>query len=399
MLFPAISMASTPQSPDKLPSSSWPSLPTGDWWSPPKQADLATPICPSGRHRPESGLRPRRRSWPHSLGPPLGFGCTGARKLSALHPWLSGGVFGSLQHEAQPVEVVQATAPTQPQIKAPLEKLPHYFPIPVGQFNSRLPRRILHRRLQLVLFTPAQDGGNPQSVQRPNLGPRLGESWPASFQWYEALSPKPQPLGSPTTLGPTTIAHANAPAHEVLVLHTCFPAGYLHPVATVRGVALCLSYPPPPPIDFFYRISQLLCRFVLCRFHLSFGLGGFPPQSRTQYPAIRGVRPTTRGVHGAPPARRNAPPVHVHGNPKYRKPWAVRISPRERRPAPAPSSGKSRLSPRNAARAKSHQACRQSQQLNVRPALAENGANAASPSRNPWNGGAIPKGLPLNQHG
>ena len=68
---------------------------------------------------------------------------------------------GSLQHEAQPVEVVQATAPTQPQIKAPLEKLPHYFPIPVGQFNSRLPRRILHRRLQLVLFIPAQDGGEP----------------------------------------------------------------------------------------------------------------------------------------------------------------------------------------------------------------------------------------------
>ena len=56
------------------------------------------------------------------------------------------------------------------------------------------------------------------------------------------------------------------------MLHTCFPAGYLHPVATVRGVALCLSYPPPPPIDFFYRISQLLCRFVLCIFHLSFGL-------------------------------------------------------------------------------------------------------------------------------
>ena len=57
------------------------------------------------------------------------------------------------------------------------------------------------------------------------------------------------------------------------MLHTCFPAGYLHPVATVRGVALCLSYPPPPSIDFFYRISQLLCRFVLCGFQLSFGLG------------------------------------------------------------------------------------------------------------------------------
>ena len=104
---------------------------------------------------------------------------------------------GSLQHEAQPMEVVQATAPTQPQVKALLEKLPHYFPIPVGQFNSRLSRRILYRRLQLVLLTPVQDGGqqNPQSVQRPNLGPRLGESWPASFQWYEALCLKPQPPG------------------------------------------------------------------------------------------------------------------------------------------------------------------------------------------------------------
>ena len=59
------------------------------------------------------------------------------------------------------------------------------------------------------------------------------------------------------------------------MLHTCFPAGCLHPLATVRGVALCLSYPPPPPIDFFYRIAQLLCRFVLCRFHLSFGLVTF----------------------------------------------------------------------------------------------------------------------------
>ena len=163
----------------------------------------------------------------------------------------------------------------------------------------------MHHRLQLVLFTPAQDGGNPQSVQRPNLGPRLGESWPASFQWYEALSPKPQPLGSPTTLGPTTIAHANAPTHEVLVLHTCFPAGCLHPLATVRGVALCLSYPPPPPIDFFYRIAQLLCRFVLCRFHLSFGLEFDVPSYHTDAGQQRGqeqkVNPRVRPIGIRPP--------------------------------------------------------------------------------------------------
>ena len=115
-------------------------------------------------------------------------------------------------------------------------------------------------------------GGNPQSVQRPNLGPRLGESWPASFQWYEALSPKPQLLGWPTTLGPTAIAHASALAPEVSALDTCFPVSYLHPIATVPEVALCSSYLPPPPLDFFYRIPQLLSRFVLCRFHLSFGL-------------------------------------------------------------------------------------------------------------------------------
>ena len=272
MLFPAISMASTPQSPDKLPSSSWPSLPTGDWWSPPKQADLATPIAPQVGIGPKVGFVHEEDLGPTLLGLLSDLAVLEHESFPLFILGFQEVFFGSLQHEAQPVEVVQATAPTQPQIKAPLEKLPHYFPIPVGQFNSRLPRRILHRRLQLVLFTPAQDGGNPQSVQRPNLGPRLGESWPASFQWYEALSPKPQPLGSPTTLGPTTIAHANAPAHEVLVLHTCFLAGCLHPVATVRGVALCLSYPPPPPIDFFYRISQLLCRFVLCSFHLSFGL-------------------------------------------------------------------------------------------------------------------------------
>ena len=59
------------------------------------------------------------------------------------------------------MEVVQATAPTQPQVKALLEKLPYYFPVPVGQFNPRLPRRILHRRLQLVLLTSVQDGGGP----------------------------------------------------------------------------------------------------------------------------------------------------------------------------------------------------------------------------------------------
>ena len=61
-----------------------------------RRLSLEYPFPPygiQGRHRPESGLRPRRRSWPLSFRPPLGFGGTGGRRLSVLHPWLSGGVF------------------------------------------------------------------------------------------------------------------------------------------------------------------------------------------------------------------------------------------------------------------------------------------------------------------
>ena len=117
--------------------------------------------------------------------------------------------------------------------------------------------------------------------------PWAGESCPASFRWYEALSPKPQPLEWPTTLGPTTIAHAIAP--EGLAPDTSFPVSRLHPVATVPGVALCLSSLPPPPIDFFYRISQLPCRFALCSFHLSFGLGPVLASALTRCGFLVGV--------------------------------------------------------------------------------------------------------------
>ena len=104
------------------------------------------------------------------------------------------------------------------------------------------------------------------------------------------------------------------------MLHTCFLAGCLHPVATVPGVALCLSYPPPPPIDFFYRISQLLCRFVLCRFHLSFGLGTeraggptVPPWLVAEWRA-RGAKLTVWA---------DAPVKRRHGRLERRELWAL----------------------------------------------------------------------------
>ena len=162
MLFPAISMAST---------------------SPVSRANsrvVAGLLSPPGT----GGVHQRRLSLEYPFPPQIGigpkvgfvyeedFGSTLLGLLSDLavledegFPFFILGFqeafLGSLQHEAQPMEVVQATAPTQPQVKALLEKLPYYFPVPVGQFNPRLPRRILHRRLQLVLLTSVQDGGEP----------------------------------------------------------------------------------------------------------------------------------------------------------------------------------------------------------------------------------------------
>ena len=264
MLFPAISMASTSPVSRQTPSSSRPSLPTGDWWSPPA---LASPL--STHFASQVGI-----------GPKVGFiheedlGSTLLGLLSDLavledegFPFFILGFqeafLGSLQHEAQPMEVVQATAPTQPQVKALLEKLPYYFPVPVGQFNPRLPRRILHRRLQFgSVDLGSRRGGTPSLLKDQTLGPALAKVVQPVSDGMRLSLQSLRPLEWPTTLGPTTIAHAIALAPEVLAPDTSFPVSRLHPVATVPGVALCLSSLPPPPIDFFYRISQLLFGFA-----------------------------------------------------------------------------------------------------------------------------------------
>ena len=163
-----------------------------------------------------------------------------------------------------------------------------------GQFRSSASPGVmgLHRRLQLVLLTGMfKTGGTPRSAGRPNgietLGPpSLAKVLSSQFPMVMRLvSPKPQPLEWPTTLmGQTTkVARAIALARRgCWRSDTSFPVSRLHPVATVPGVALFPSCLPPPPIDFFYRISQLLFGFALCRFHLSFGLGRRPVQGLSQ---------------------------------------------------------------------------------------------------------------------
>ena len=41
------------------------------------------------------------------------------------------------------------------------DKLPHHFPVPVGQFDARHIGQLLHRLLQLRLLFLAEDGGEP----------------------------------------------------------------------------------------------------------------------------------------------------------------------------------------------------------------------------------------------
>ena len=77
---------------------------------------------------------------------------TGGRRLSVLHPWLRRRFLRSPTDGGSSSNC--SLSPT-----ALLEKLPYYFPVPVG-FNP--------------LFWVY-----PPSAQRPNLGPRLGESCPA----------------------------------------------------------------------------------------------------------------------------------------------------------------------------------------------------------------------------
>ena len=76
----------------------------------------------------------------------------------------------------------------------------------------------------------------------------------------------------------TTIGHANAPAPVVLALDTSVPLRHLHSVATFPGVAPYPSYHPPPPLNFFYRIAQLLYGFALLRVspYLWFRTGFYP---------------------------------------------------------------------------------------------------------------------------
>ena len=100
-------MDSTSPVSNKLPSSSRPSLPTGDWWSPPAlQSSLEYPFASSGR----IGLRKWASSTKKDLGSTLlgllsDLAVTGRTKaFSVLHPWLSGGSWSWVASARSPTD-------------------------------------------------------------------------------------------------------------------------------------------------------------------------------------------------------------------------------------------------------------------------------------------------------
>src|SRR5205823_10970938 len=77
-------------------------------------------------------------------------------------------LLGALEHEAQPVQIVPATASPQRDPEPPADELAHDLPVPVRQVEACLPRRRLDRCLQPGLLPPVEGGGEPPVCSKAN---------------------------------------------------------------------------------------------------------------------------------------------------------------------------------------------------------------------------------------
>ena len=153
------------------------------------------------RTSPESGLHPEVA---HSLGPPLGLAVL--EDLSVLHPWLSGGVSWVASARSPTDGGVQATAPTQPQVKA--SKLPTQFQWTI---QSPPPPDFAPQTSVGSVDLGSRRGGTPSLLKDQTLGPALRKLY------RRGLAPL-----SGRTLGPTTIAQ---PSLGVPIRHAPGPIG------------------------------------------------------------------------------------------------------------------------------------------------------------------------------
>ena len=147
------------------------------------------------------------------------------------------------EDKSQPVQQATAAEP-----EAFLDKPTHHFPVPmpglwqpsVGPAGPRRGRGGATRLFEAKgRGTSVAEGSDPRAD---------GVGIPFQRLGYRRRSPA---LGKPESMPPFPLP----------TLDTCVLAGHLHPVAAVQEVPLCPTYPTPPPLDFSYRIPQLLCGF------------------------------------------------------------------------------------------------------------------------------------------
>ena len=86
---------------------------------------------------------------------------------------------------------------------------------------------------------------------------------------------RPDALIAARTPNLDALVQDGAVSYQAQTCENTVPLRHLHSVATFPGVAPYPSYHPPPPLNFFYRIAQLLYGFALCGFHLIFGLDAY----------------------------------------------------------------------------------------------------------------------------
>ena len=75
-------------------------------------------------------------------------------------------LLGPFQHKSQPVQVIQATAAAQGDLKTFLHKSAHHLPVPIGQVEANLCWKLLHHCLQFGLLHSVDPGGEPPDCSK-----------------------------------------------------------------------------------------------------------------------------------------------------------------------------------------------------------------------------------------
>ena len=139
-------------------------------------------------------------------------------------------------------------------------ELPHHLPIPVGQFDARLLRQLLHRCLQLRLLRLTK-GGTTGLLEYQGCRPSLAEGGGPPANCVGVSVPAPPPSLLPSSPVPAARWRTTAPDPWALAPESSGGASPWYPSAIVPEVGPSLSHPSPTPRnsqDQLTRFSPLI---------------------------------------------------------------------------------------------------------------------------------------------